>query len=83
MVPTAARTFIPTTHLTMTSNANTTNNNNVYTPTACNSGSIASNFGVHQQTLIGTSYVSIHTLITDAISAKPYRNALIVKIFFR
>ena len=67
----------------MTSNDNTTKNNNVSTPTACNSDPTKSNFGVYQQTLVWSSEISIDTLISDDISAEPYYKALIVKFFFR
>ena len=47
-----------------------------------NSGSSLANFGVYRQTLVGLSELSIRTLVPVPISAEPYRNALIAKLFF-
>lgn len=46
-------------------------------------GLISSHFGAHQQTLVGSSDVSIRALVPAVISAAPYRKALVYKIFFR
>ena len=81
MVPKAVLILLPTMHSKITSNANTTNNNNVSTPTVCNSGSTATISGVYQQTLFGLSKISIHMLVFDAISAGPYLKALLTKLF--
>ena len=86
MAPSAVLTFLPTTHSIMTSNTNSTNtthNNNVLIPIACNSGPTAILFCVYQQNLFGLNEISIYTLVSDTTSAEPYRKALIIKLFFR
>ena len=72
--------FLPTIHPTMTSNDNTTNNNTISTPVACNGGPTATILGVYQQMLFGLSEILIETLVSNAISVEPYRKALITKI---
>ena len=47
-----------------------------------NSGSSLANFGVYIQTPVGLSEFSIRTLVSVPISAEPYRQALIAKLFF-
>ena len=79
---TAILTFLPTTHSTMTSNANTTETNNISNPTTCNIGPTTTIFGVYQQNLFEWSEISFHTLVYDAISAESYHKALITKLFF-
>ena len=66
----------------MTSTTSTITNNNVSTLTAGISGYALSNFGVYQQTSVGLSELSIYTLVTDAISAEPYRKTLIARLYF-
>ena len=70
------------TSTTMTSTTSTITNNNVSTLTAGISGYALSNFGVYQQTSVGLSELSIYTLVTDAISAEPYRKTLIARLYF-
>ena len=72
MASSAVLPILPTTHLTMTSSANTTNKNNILTPTVCNSDPTATTFGMYQQTSFGLNEISIHTLVSNAISVKPY-----------
>ena len=67
----------------MTSNINTPSNNNISTFTAGISGSALPNFGAYQQISVGLIEISIRILVPDAISADPYRNVLIAKLFFR
>ena len=45
-------------------------------------GSVFVNLGVHQQTPVRLSELSIRTLVPDNISADPYHKALIAKLFF-
>lgn len=40
-------------------------------------------FGVYQQTSIGSSDISTHILVPDAIIVELYRNALIIKLLFQ
>ena len=61
---------------------NNATNTNVSPSSATSRATISSNFGVYQQTSIGSSDISIHTLVPDAISAEPYCQALIAKLFF-
>ena len=57
--------------------------NNIRSPSAVDGVPQSSHFGVYQQTTVGTGDVSIRTLVPAAISAAPYRKALIAKLFFR
>ena len=57
--------------------------NNIRSPSVVDGVPQSSHFGVYQQTAVGTGDVSIRTLVPAAISAAPYRNALIAKLFFR
>ena len=66
----------------MTSTNNTIHNNNITNLGGGSGGSSFANFGVYQQTPVGLSELSIRTLVPDAISAEPYRKALIAKLFF-
>jgi len=70
------------TNTTMTSTNNTLHNNNITNLGGGSGGSSFANFGVYQQTPVGHSELSIRTLVPDAISAEPYRKALIAKLFF-
>ena len=58
-------------------------NHNYSSLTDFTGGPSTSHFGVYQQTSVGTGDVTIRTLIPVAISAEPYRKALIAKLFFR
>ena len=66
----------------MTNTNNAIHNNNITNLGGGTGGSIFANFGVYQQTPVGLSELSIRTLVPDAISAEPYRKALIEKLFF-
>ena len=82
MAPTAVISFFTTTHTTIMTTSNNTlqqNNNSTIGGSGC---SVASTFGVYQQTAVGLSDLSIRTLVSDPISAEPYRKALIAKLFF-
>ena len=68
-----------TTHKTM--KRTTTTNVSPSSSTSC--ALISSNFGVYQQTYIGSRDISICTLVSEAISTEPYRKALITKLFSR
>ena len=72
-----------TTKTIMNSTAPNTITNNALSLSNRINGSTSSHFGVYQQTLVGTSDVSIRTLLSAAISATPHRKALIAKLFFR
>ena len=82
MAPKTVLILLPTMHSTIPRNANTTDNNNFSTPTVCNSGPTTTIFSVYQQTLFGLREISIRTLVSDTISAEPYRKALVTKLFF-
>ena len=56
-----------------------TTNNNLSKPRNSPSATVLSNFGVYQQNLVGSSNISIRTLVSDAINAEPYRKALITQ----
>ena len=71
-----------TTKTIMNSTAPNTITNNALSLSNRINGSTSSHFGVYQQTLVGTSDVSIRTLVSAAISATPHRKALIAKLFF-
>ena len=45
-------------------------------------GSVASTYGVYQQTAVDLSDLSILILVPDPISTEPYHKALISKLFF-
>ena len=66
----------------MTSTNNNLHNNNVSTLAAGTSSSAFSKFCVYRYTLVRLSDLSIRTLVSDPISAKSYRKALIVKLCF-
>ena len=67
----------------MTFPTSTTLLDNIRSPSAVDGVPQSSHFGVYQQTAVGTGDVSIRTLVPAAISAAPYRNALIAKLLFR
>ena len=84
MEPTAVIFLLPTTNTTIMTNMNTTlPQNNISTIIGGSGGSVASNFGIYQQTTVGLSELSIRTLVPDPISADPYRKTLIVRLLFR
>ena len=56
-------------------------NHNYSSLTDFTGGPSTSHFGVYQKTSVGTGDVTIRTLIPVAISAEPYRKALIAKLF--
>ena len=58
-------------------------NHNYSSLTDFTGGPSTSHFGIYQQTSVGTGDVTIRTLVPVAISAEPYRKALITKLFFR
>ena len=60
-----------------------TQSHDIHAITTVNGGLASSYFGVYQQTTVGSGAVSIRTLVPAAISAAPYRKALIAKLFFR
>ena len=62
---------------------NRTTPTNASPSSATSRTTVSSNFGVYQQISIGSSDISTHTLVPDAISAESDRKALIVKLFFR
>jgi len=66
----------------MTSTNKNVHNNNVSSLTAGTSGFVFWTFGIYQQTSVGLSGFSIRTLVSDLISAEPYRKVLIAKLFF-
>ena len=77
----------PTTHKQTTltiSSANTDDRSHNYLSlTASTGGPSSSHFGIYQQTSVGSGDVTTRTLVPVAISAEPYRKALIAKLFFR
>ena len=77
MAPTVFLISLLTTHNTIKSTTTT----NVSPSSAISRTTVSSNFGVYQQTSIGSSSISIRTLVLDVISADPYRKALIAKLF--
>ena len=79
MALTAVLDSLPITHNTM----NGTNHNNNSPHSATSRTMVSSTSGVYQQTSIGSSDISVRTLVHDAISADPYRKALITKLFSR
>ena len=83
MAPTAVL-FLSHDHTTTTMTSTNTihPNNNITNLGGGSGGSGSANFGVYQQTSVGLSELSIRTLVPDAISAEPYRKALIAKLFF-
>ena len=58
-------------------------NHNYSSLTDFTGGPSTSHFGVYQKTSVGTSDVTMRTLVPAAIGAEPYRKALIAKLFFR
>ena len=58
-------------------------NHNYSSLTDFTGGPSTSHFGVYQQTSVGTSDVTMRTLVPSAIGAEPYRKELIAKLFFR
>ena len=82
MAPTAVIIKLTSTTTTMNNNSHTTLTKNALSVSNRINGPISSYFGVYQQTKIGSSKVSIHTLVPASISAEPYRKALIANIFF-
>ena len=56
---------------------------NYFSLTASTGGPSSSHFGIYQQTSAGSGDVTIRTLVLVAISAEPYRKALIIKLLFR
>ena len=68
------------TNLTMSSSHT---NHNYSSLTDFTGGLSTSHLGVYQQTSVGTGDVTIRTLVSAAISAEPYRKALITKLSFR
>ena len=83
MAPTAVLIFPTTTHTTIMSTPHSTLQQNNISTIGGFGRSVASTFGVYQQTAVGLSDLSIRTLVPDPISAEPYRKALITKLFFR
>ena len=83
MTPTAVLTKSITTNTTMNSSAPNTLTNNALSLSNGNNGPTSFYFCVYQQILVGSGDVSVRTLVPAAISAAPYRKALIAKIFFR
>ena len=83
MAPTADQNSTTTTTANMTSITQTTLLSNIHTPSTVDGVQESSHLGVYQQTDVGAGDVSIRTLTPAAISAAPYRKALIAKIFFR
>ena len=82
MAPTAVLFFLTSAHTTiMTTTNNTLQQSNISTIGGFG-GSVASTFGVYQQTAVDLSDLSILILVPDHISAEPYRKALIAKLFF-
>ena len=81
MAPTAV--LIEITHkiITMNSNDPTTLTNNALSLSNGINGPTSFHIDVYQQTKIGSSEVSIRTLVPASISAEPYRKALITKFF--
>ena len=77
----------PTTHKQTTltiSSANTDDRSHNYLSlTASTGGPSSSHFGIYQQTSVGSGDVTTRTLVPVAISAEPYRKALIAKLLFR
>ena len=43
----------------------------------------STNFGIYQQTSVGSGDVTIRTLVPAAFSTEPYHSALIAKLVFR
>ena len=82
MAPTAVIIKLTSTTTTMNNTSHTTLTKNALSVSNGINGPISSHFGVYQQTKIGSSKVSTHTLVPASISAEPYRKALIAKIFF-
>ena len=58
-------------------------NNNILTIIGGSGGSVASNFGVSQQTTVCLSELPIRTLIPNSIITESYSKALITMLFFR
>ena len=83
MTPTAVLTKSTTTNSTMNSSAPNTRTNNALSLSNGINGPTSFYFCVYQQNLVGSGDVSVRTLVPAAISAAPYRKALIAKIFFR
>ena len=77
MVPTVVI-IQPVTTIT-TSTVSSTLSNNSLSLSARKISPNASPLGVYQQTSVGSGDVSIRTLVPTAISAEPYRKALIIK----
>ena len=67
----------------MSSTITSDGSNNYSSLTASTGGPRTSHFGIYQQTSVDTGDITIRTLVPVAISAEPYRKALISKLFFR
>ena len=83
MAPTAVLIEITPKITTMNSNDPTTLTNNALSLSNGINGPTSFHIDVYQQTKIGSSEVSIRTLVPASISAEPYRKALIGKMLFR
>ena len=70
------------TTLTMSSTNTDDCSNNYLFLTASTGGPKSSYFGIYQQTSVGSSDVTIRTLVSAAISDEPYCKVLIAKLFF-
>ena len=81
MSPTAVLFFLTATTTIMATTNNTLQQNNIST-IGGSGGSVASTFGIYQQTAVGLSDLSIRTLVPDPISAELYRKALTARLFF-
>ena len=82
MVTTAVLFFFTATHTTIMTTTNNTLQKKIISTIGGSGGSVASTFGIYQQTAVGLSDLSIRTLVPDPISAEPYRKALTAKLFF-
>ena len=80
MAPTVDQDFSTTT----TDTLNTTTNNNISANIANTSvANPESFFGAYQNTAVGSSELTIHTIVPPSISSEPYRIVMIVILLFR
>ena len=80
--PTFDHTHTTTTITVTTTNTDNRSNNYFFLP-ASTGGPGSSNFGIYQQTSVGSGDVTIRTLVPAAFSTEPYHSALIAKLVFR
>ena len=80
MAPTADQDFSIATTDTMNTTTNNTLSAYIANTSVANPESF---FGAYQDTAVGSSELSIRTIVPPSISSEPYRKAMITILFFR